>query len=79
MNSASSCFSDSAVAFGEAKTVGRAIGRIKVATRKATASTERNVFMESSVGWRAYFTPAKRQLNELASFSAYHFPANFAV
>src|ERR1700730_3009680 len=61
MNSASSCFSVSAVAFGAAEMAGREIGRTMVATRKATARKVRNDFMLPPGICGAYSTPTRLQ------------------
>src|ERR1700693_1291128 len=62
MNSASSCFSVSAVAFGVAEMPGRAMGRTMVATRKATARNGRNDFMLPPGIARLFYSDGRRCL-----------------
>src|SRR6202049_5370566 len=62
MNSASSCFSASAVAFGAADRAGRAMGRTTGATRKTTARNGRNDFMLPPGIARLFYSDGGRRL-----------------
>src|ERR1700686_3687439 len=62
INSASSCFSVSAVAFGVAEMPGRAMGRTMVATRKATARNGRFDFMLPPGIARLFYSDGRRWL-----------------